>query len=131
MYAIQKSLSAALCCLLFFAGLSVQAQQNPVYLLNSEAINLKTGISLASYQQSEEVVLSLAEPALLADYDALVVYLARGNRPLVKQEMSMQKHQQMSLQQLLKTARTGDRLVIELLKQETEGDGPVVTVFLY
>lgn len=117
--------------LLFFAGLTVQAQQQLTYLLNQEAVNQRTGVELAKYQQQERVLLGLDKHEGLVDYDSLVVYLARGNRPLVRKVMDLSQHQQMDISQVLKIANAGDRLVVELLRKEEETDESIAVIFLY
>ena len=103
---------------LFMSAFAATAQTQPGFQLNQEEINLKTGVPLSALKQQEEVFLSLTEQGDAQPYDSLIVYLARGNRPLIKQTTNLTEHKSMEISQVLKSAREGDRLVLELVSNK-------------
>ena len=106
------------------------AQNNPVYLLNQQEVNLKAGVSIAELLQEKDVALSLDEASVATGFDTLVVYLARGNRPLVQQKMQLGSHKSMEISRELQQAKSGDRLVLELIPKD-EKESNVTTLFLF
>ena len=104
---------------LVFASFAAGAQQ-PVYKLNQQDINLKKGVELSAYQQAEAVVLSLNESGVNTEYDSVVLYLARGNRPLLKQTLELERGTSMDISRALELAEKGDRLVLEIFPKKEE-----------
>jgi hypothetical protein len=99
---------------LLFASHALKAQCPPVYHLNQQVIDLEKGVALSVYQQMEAVALSFTATNVNTAYDSLVLYLARGNKPVVKQVVALEKEKSMDISSLLKQARSGDRLVMEI-----------------
>ncbi len=105
---------------LLFAPLVLKAQHSPVYQLNQQVIDLRNGVDLSAYSQLEAVALSFTEASSVTAYDSLVIYLARGNKSLVKQVVALENNQRMDIRALLERAQSGDRLVLEIFPKKDE-----------
>lgn len=125
-----KAEGLLLACFVFLAGYAATAQTNPGYLINQQEINLKSGLALSELQQQETIMFSIKESASQAVYDKMVLYLARGNRPLAQQTLYFNKGTGMEISEILKIAMAGDRLVLELIP-EKQGESTLTVVALY
>ena len=125
-----KAMALLLACFIFLAGYAATAQTSPTYFLNEQQINERSGVSLNELQQQESVALSIEEGTAQANYAKLVLYLARGNRPLVQQILNLDKGNGMEIGEILKIAMAGDRLVLELIPNK-QGESTLTVVSLY
>lgn len=106
---------------LLLLGSSVSFAQGQTTLsLNDEKVNLRSGISLKEIQDLNKVSLKLenVDHDQVNAFEKVRIFLARGSRPLQMQKY-MQPEGELIVTELLRQAKAGDRLVIEIFGDNT------------
>ncbi|AHM59691.1 hypothetical protein D770_07140 [Flammeovirgaceae bacterium 311] len=116
-YSIKLICKALLVPVLLLASSAVSAQSTPVFRLNQQEINPEKGVELSDYQQLESVALSFVQPNSKVTYDSLVLYLARGNTPVVQQVLVLESGEGADIGSVIRQARSGDRIVLEIFQK--------------